>query len=157
MRWRFFRHLPVGSMKQEIKFIEGPIHPDEIAKLIAGQSQDTGLGAHALFAGQVRADIHHNGNIRYIDFSAYVPMAEKVFRDICERAQRQFHVDSMHILHSTGRVNAGEICFVTLVSSGHRHDAFDALRFIAEEVKAQIPVFGKEVTENETARWKQNT
>lgn len=144
-------------MKQEIKFIEGAIRPDEMARLIAGQSHKNGLGAHALFAGQVRADIHASGSIRYIDFSAYVPMAEKVFSDICQGADKRFQIDCLHILHSTGRVNVGEICFVTMVSTKHRQEAFEALRFVVEAVKARVPIFGKEVAENDIIKWKQNT
>lgn len=156
-RWHSCRLLPEDSMHSEIRFVEGAIHPKEIAKLIAGQSENTGLGAHALFAGQVRADVHDNGSIRYIDFSAYIPMAEKVFRDVCRNTNAKFKVRDIHILHSTGKVNAGEICFVAMVSGIHRQDAFDALRFVVEEVKARVPVFGKEAGESEMVRWKQNT
>ena len=45
-------------MKKSIKniFVEGAITPEKIAKSIAAHQSKTGIGAHDIFLGQVRAD-----------------------------------------------------------------------------------------------------
>jgi molybdopterin synthase catalytic subunit len=53
-------------------------------------------------------------------------------------------------------VKAGEICLFVFVSSKHRQAAFDALTYIVEEVKAKVPIFGKEIFEDDTHQWKKN-
>jgi molybdopterin synthase catalytic subunit len=62
----------------------------------------------------------------------------------------------MHIYHSIGTVNVGEICLFVFVSSPHRTTVFDALEFIVEEIKANVPVFGKEIFEDNSHQWKVN-
>jgi molybdopterin synthase catalytic subunit len=62
----------------------------------------------------------------------------------------------MHIYHSLGIVKAGEICLFVFVSSSRRKVVFKALEYIVEEIKAQVPVFGKELFEDETHQWKVN-
>ena len=62
----------------------------------------------------------------------------------------------MHIYHSIGKVKAGEICLFFFVSSKHRASAFDACRYIVEEIKANVPIWGKEIFEDETFVWKEN-
>jgi molybdopterin synthase catalytic subunit len=62
----------------------------------------------------------------------------------------------MHIYHSIGTVKTGEICLFVFVSSPHRAIVFKALEFIVEKIKAQVPVFGKEIFEDETHQWKCN-
>jgi molybdopterin synthase catalytic subunit len=63
----------------------------------------------------------------------------------------------MHIYHSLGTVNAGEICLFVFVSSPRRKVVFKALEYVVEAIKADVPVFGKEIFEDQTHQWKQNS
>ena len=62
----------------------------------------------------------------------------------------------MHIYHSLGNVNAGEICLFVFTSAPHRKDAIDACEEIVEKIKAQIPVWGKEILEDDSVVWKKD-
>ena len=63
----------------------------------------------------------------------------------------------MHIYHSLGNVKAGEICLFVFVSSPRRKDVFKAIEFIVEQIKADVPIFGKEVFEDASHQWKENS
>jgi molybdopterin synthase catalytic subunit len=63
----------------------------------------------------------------------------------------------MHIYHSLGRVNKGEICLFAFVSSKHRKEVMRAIEYLVEEIKAKAPVFGKEMFEDATHVWKENS
>ena len=63
----------------------------------------------------------------------------------------------MHIYHSLGTVNIGEICLFVFVSSPRRKEVFKALEYVVEEIKAKTPVFGKEVFGDESHQWKVNS
>lgn len=136
--------------------IQGAISPEKIATSIAHHQAKTNIGAHAIFLGQVRADELNNKVVEAIEYTAYEDMAEKEFRKIREAAFEKFELTCLHIYHSLGKVKAGEICLFVFTSSKHRAFAFDACRFITEEIKACVPVFGKEIFEDETHQWKEN-
>ncbi|MBT6746556.1 MAG: molybdenum cofactor biosynthesis protein MoaE [Flavobacteriales bacterium] len=138
-------------------FIEGPISPEKIANSIAHHQVKTNIGAHDIFLGQVRADEIDGKTVRAIDYSAHIEMAEKEVHIIRESAFEKYDLTCMHIYHSNGIVNAGELCLFVFVSSKHRNDAFDACRYIVEEIKKKAPIFGREIFENDTHQWKVNT
>ncbi|BDD02845.1 molybdenum cofactor biosynthesis protein MoaE [Aureibacter tunicatorum] len=137
-------------------FREGPISPESIAESIAKHQSKTTIGAHDIFLGQVRADIIEDKEVRAIEYSAYEDMAMDVVHEIRENTFEKFDITCMHIYHSLGRVNVGEICLFVFVSSPRRRTAFEALEFVVEEIKAKAPVFGKELFEDESFVWKEN-
>lgn len=137
-------------------FIQGAITPEFIANSIAKHQSKTQIGAHDIFLGQVRADIINDKTVKAIDYSAYEEMANKKFHEIREATFKKFELSCMHIYHSLGRVETGEICLFVFVSSPHRKVVFEAMEYVVEGIKAEVPVFGKEVFEDESYQWKVN-
>jgi len=137
-------------------FVDGPITPEKIATSIAHHQVKTNIGAHDIFLGQVRADEIEGNTVKAIEYTAYEEMAEKEFHEIREAAFEKFDLTCMHIYHSLGRVNTGEICFFVFVSSSHRQECFDAIQYLVNTIKHKAPIFGKEIFEDETHRWKEN-
>lgn len=137
-------------------FVEGPISPEKIATSIAHHQVKTNIGAHDIFLGQVRADEIDGKTVAAIDYSAYEEMAEQKFYEIREAAFEKFDLACMHIYHSLGEVKAGEICLFVFTSSKHRKMAMDACRYLVEEIKVHVPVFGKEIFEDASHQWKVN-
>ncbi len=150
---------PIIMANPKVKnvFVEGAITPEFIANSIAKHQTKTGIGAHDIFLGQVRADVIEGKEVKAIDYSAYESMANQKFHEIREATFEKFDLSCMHIYHSLGRVEAGEICLFVFVSSPHRKVVFEALQYVVEEIKAQVPVFGKEVFDDESYQWKVNT
>ncbi|WP_373018348.1 molybdenum cofactor biosynthesis protein MoaE [Muriicola sp.] len=147
----------MANPKVKNVFVEGAITPEFIANSIAKHQTKTGIGAHDIFLGQVRADVIEGKEVKAIDYSAYESMANQKFHEIREATFEKFDLSCMHIYHSLGRVEAGEICLFVFVSSPHRKVVFEALQYVVEEIKAQVPVFGKEVLDDESYQWKVNT
>lgn len=137
-------------------FVQGPISPSKIAESIAHHQAKKNIGAHDIFLGQVRADTIDGKLVTAIDYSAYEEMAERLFNEIREETFSKFELTCMHIYHSLGVVNAGELCLFVFTSSAHRFIAMEACRFAVEEIKSRIPVFGREIFEDETHQWKVN-
>ncbi len=146
-------------MKKKIKnvFVEGAIGPDFIAGSIAKHQSKTQIGAHDIFLGQVRADDIDGRTVSAIEYTAYESMANQKFHEIREAAFEKFDLACMHIYHSLGKVAVGEICLFVFVSSPHRKEVFEALHHIVEEIKGHVPVFGKELFEDDSYQWKVNT
>ena len=146
----------MGEKKPKSVFIKGAISPEKIANSIAHHQVKTNIGAHDIFLGQVRADLIDGKQVVAIDYSAYEEMADIEFHKIREEAFEKYDLTCMHIYHSIGLVKAGEICLFVFTSSAHRKEAMDACRFLVEEIKAKVPVFGKEVFEDDSFVWKEN-
>ncbi len=138
-------------------FKEGAISSEFIADSIAKHQTKKSIGAHNIFLGQIRADEIDGKTISAIEYTAYEDMANEKFHEIREATFDKFNLTCMHIYHSLGTVKAGEICMFIFVSSPRRKEVFKAIEFVVEEIKANVPVFGKEIFEDETHQWKVNS
>ncbi len=146
-------------MEKKIKnvFVQGAITPEFIASSITKHQSKTSIGAHNIFLGQVRADDINGKTVGAIEYSAYESMANQKFHDIRETTFEQFDLTCMHIYHSLGNVAVGEVCLFVFVSAPHRKEVFEALQHIVEQIKKDVPVFGKELFEDDSYQWKVNT
>ena len=137
--------------------VEGAISPAFIGESIAKHSSKKDIGAHSIFLGQVRNDIINDKKVKAIDYTSYLEMAEDKFHEIREDAFKKYSLTCMHIYHSIGKVNAGEISLFVFTSSIHRKDAINACEEIVEKIKKEIPMWGKEIFEDESSQWKINS
>jgi molybdopterin synthase catalytic subunit len=144
------------TKKKKHFFTEGGITPQQIADSIAKHSAKQNIGAHEIFLGQVRADVMDGKTVTAIEYSSYLEMAETEIEKIREQIIVKHQLTCAHVLHSSGRVNAGEISLFVFVSSPHRKAAFDACHEMVDLIKKDVPVFGKEIFEDETYQWKEN-
>lgn len=144
--------------KSKIKncFRKGPIKSDFIGESIGNHQKKTNIGAHQIFLGQVRADDIDGKQVEAIEYSAYEEMANKVFHEIREETFDKFELVCMHIYHSIGLIKKGEICLFVFTSSKHRKMAQKAIEYCVEEIKERVPVFGKEILEDDAYVWKVN-
>ncbi len=138
-------------------FVQGAISSEFIGQSIAKHQTKTSIGAHNIFLGQVRADMIEGKTVTAIDYTAYEEMANQKFHEIREATFAKYDLTCMHIYHSLGPVKIGEICLFVFVSSPRRKIVFEALEYVVEAIKADVPVFGKEIFEDQTHQWKQNT
>lgn len=145
--------------KKKVKnvFVPGAISPQFIGESIAKHQSKTTIGAHDIFLGQVRADVIDGKTVAAIEYTAYEEMANQKLHEIRENAFEKFNLNCMHIYHSLGTVKTGELCLFVFVSSPHRKEVFEALQYIVEEIKVQVPIFGKELFEDESYQWKVNS
>lgn len=138
-------------------FVEGAIPPSLIAESVAKHSSKTSIGAHAIFLGQVRADEIAAGKVTAIDYTAYEEMALKKMHEIRERIFEKYSITCIHVYHSLGRVQAGAICLFVFASSPHRKACTEACNEMVEKIKSELPIWGKEITSNDSYQWKLNT
>ncbi|WP_215224970.1 molybdenum cofactor biosynthesis protein MoaE [Echinicola shivajiensis] len=137
-------------------FVEGAINPDKIAKSIANHSTKTGIGGHSIFLGQIRDDVKPEGKVIAIEYTAYRDMALEKAREIREDIFAKYELSCMHIYHSLGNVKVGEICLFVFTSSAHRKAAIEACNELVERIKAELPIWGKEILDNDAEVWKVN-
>lgn len=109
-------------------------------------------GAVASFWGRVRN--HHQGRrVSGLEYSVYPAMAEAEGGRILAEARKRFGLDGVRAAHRIGRLTLGDAALVVEVASGHRGEAFEACRWIVDEIKARVPIWKKEFYVEEDPRW----
>ena len=90
-------------------FLNGPISPDFISNSIYKHQIKHNIGAHNIFLGQVRKDTIKSNVVSAIEYSAYEEMANKKITEIRESTFEKFDLTCLHIYHSLGVVEVGQI------------------------------------------------
>ncbi|WP_421940501.1 molybdenum cofactor biosynthesis protein MoaE [Pedobacter sp.] len=137
-------------------FSNGAISPLFIADSISKHSTKTNIGGHSIFMGQVRKDEIDGKFVSAIEYTAYEALALNKMHEIREEIFNKYPLSCMHIHHSLGTIRAGEICLFVFTSSAHRKPAIDACNEVVERIKAELPIWGKELFEDDTHQWKEN-
>ncbi len=111
--------------------------------LIAAASHPTD-GGIVIFEGVVRN--HARGKqVRYLEYEAYVEMAEQQIRNIATEAAQRWNIEHIAIAHRFGRLEIGEASVIIVIASPHRAEAFEACRYIIDTLKTTVPIWKKEV------------
>src|SRR5690606_22359832 len=109
-------------------------------------------GACVTFEGLVRD--HNDGRaVLRLEYEAYPALALREGEAIVREALRRFPVDAASCVHRTGPLGIGGMAVWVGVSSGHRGEAFEACRFIIDEVKRRVPVWKREFYADGTVEW----
>ncbi|MBI3315430.1 MAG: molybdenum cofactor biosynthesis protein MoaE [Candidatus Omnitrophica bacterium] len=109
-------------------------------------------GAVASFVGIVR-NHDHGRAVKFLYYDCYRFMAEKVMRTIVEEALNRWDVEKVQVSHRVGRLGIGDVAVAISVSAAHRAEAFEACRFVIEEIKERVPIWKREIFEDGTSEW----
>ncbi len=137
-------------------FVQGAIDPAFITEQIQKHESKTGIGGHSIFLGQVRADLINNQPVTAIEYTTYEEMALEKMSEIREDIFQKYELSCAHVYHSLGLVPTGKICLFVFTSAPHRKAAIEACSEMVERIKAELPVWGKEITGDDTHQWKVN-
>jgi len=100
-------------------------------------------GACLLFLGVVR-DHNEGRGVSGLDYEVYQGMAEKTLAAIVHEASHRFGTDRITVLHRVGELQVGEVSTAIAVATPHRGEAYDASRYIIEELKLRLPIWKRE-------------
>lgn len=100
-------------------------------------------GACVTFEGWVR-DHNEGRHVLRLEYEAYAAVAQQEGEVILQEARERFGCPNAICLHRVGLLEIGELAVWVGVSSAHRGEAFDACRYIIDEVKHRVPIWKKE-------------
>lgn len=116
-----------------------PIDPTSLVRAVSGASH----GAVLLFLGVVR-EVNDGREVSGIEYSAYEPMAARELSDIAQAAEARFASSAVAIEHRLGSLALEEVSVGIAVAHPHRAVAYDASRWIIEELKRRVPIWKRE-------------
>lgn len=113
-------------------------------------------GAVSSFTGTMR-DFNEGEEVSEMTLEHYPEMTRKHLENICNMAHQKWDLVDSLLIHRVGKIVIGDNIVLVAVWSAHRKDAFEACRFIMEDLKSKAP-FWKQETLKSGKRWvKENT
>ena len=119
---------------------------------LLAQVMSPACGGTCVFLGTVRDGPEEHG-VTAIEYSAYEEMVEAEFGRLLADARTRWPEARLAVRHRLGRIPAGEASIAIAAAAPHRTQAFEACRFVIEEVKRRIPVWKKELRVDGTEVW----
>ena len=101
-------------------------------------------GATVLFVGTVRDHSEGRDGVTHLVYEAYIEHVEQRITEIFEEAAKAWPLLAVAIEHRVGVVQLGEPSVAVAVATAHREDAFEAGRFLIDELKARAPIWKQE-------------
>ena len=134
-------------MRTRTRITRGRLDPARLAGSLASPKN----GASACFTGIVRS-VHAGRRVKAVNYDAFAPLAEKELARIAAEAERRWPA-AVAAEHRLGRLRVGEASVAVAAASMHRAEAFEACRFVIEEIKRRLPVWKKEHYVKGKSRW----
>lgn len=110
----------------------------DVSGLTGGE--DSEGGALVTFSGIVRGTEGAAG-IPHLDYESYDAMALREMQALAARAREKWPLLRVGLVHRKGRVPVGEPSVIVAVLAGHRVEAFEAARFLIDELKRSVPIW----------------
>jgi molybdopterin synthase catalytic subunit len=124
------------------------ISADSVLTLVGGPAD----GAIDVFVGVVR-DHNDGAAVSGMHYDAYVEMAERELRAIVAEASALPGVGKVAAVHRVGELAVGDVSVAIAASAPHRAEAFQACRYVIEEIKKRLPVWKREHYRTGEQRW----
>lgn len=125
--------------------------PIEVADVLASVGSPAD-GAALLFLGTVREQ-NDGRPVSGMRYDAYAAMATEVLEAIASEAAAQAGSDRISVVHRIGELAIGEVSVAIAVSTPHRAEAFEAARYVIEQIKVRLPVWKHEHYTDAPSRW----
>lgn len=109
-------------------------------------------GASILFVGTVRG-VNDGSPVTALDYSAYSDMAETELAAIVLEASERWGTPDIVVEHRIGSLILGETSVAIAVAHAHRGEAYEASRYIIEELKRRLPVWKREHYVDGRSEW----
>ncbi|HET7372996.1 MAG TPA: molybdenum cofactor biosynthesis protein MoaE [Gemmatimonadaceae bacterium] len=113
---------------------------------------NTSNGATVLFIGTVR-DVNDGRPVTGMEYSAYKSMAEREMHDIAREASERFGTPDVVVEHRLGALELGEASVAIVVAHPHRGGAYEASRYVIEQLKRRVPIWKLEHYVDGTREW----
>nr|XP_033793462.1 molybdopterin synthase catalytic subunit-like [Geotrypetes seraphini] len=141
-----------GEGKDMIKVTPEKLSAEEVSQMVISPC----CGAVSLFIGTTRNSFEGKNVVR-LEYEAYVLMAESEIKKICTEIRQKWpSVKHTAVYHRLGLVPVTEASVILAVSSPHRDESLEAVKYCINALKARVPIWKKEIYGEEEYCWKEN-
>ncbi|MBM4379736.1 MAG: molybdenum cofactor biosynthesis protein MoaE, partial [Deltaproteobacteria bacterium] len=131
---------PVSGGAGRFHVVDAPLELQQVMDAVAGEA----FGGLVTFTGSVRNATRGREVVR-LEYEAYAPMAVAMFERIAAEVDGKWPGVRLAITHRVGVLRPGELAVVMAAAAPHRAEAFAACSFALERLKADAPIWKREV------------
>jgi molybdopterin synthase catalytic subunit len=131
-----------------IELTREPIDPASLTERVRSAQ----AGAVVTFLGTVR-ELTEGRRTTALDYEAYPEMARRELEKLEAAARQRWPMVECAIVHRFGRMELGDVSVAIAVSCPHRSQAFDACRFLIDQLKQVVPIWKCEHWADGTTQW----
>lgn len=121
-----------------------PIDPATLVARVGAPA----AGAVVLFLGTVRDHSADRHGVVALEYEAYTGVVEESIWSVIDEARDRWPLLAVSVAHRTGRLTVGEASVGVAVAAAHRPEAFEAARYLIDELKQRAPIWKKEIWED---------
>jgi molybdopterin synthase catalytic subunit len=109
-------------------------------------------GAVVLFLGVVR-EMTAGRRTASLDYECYPDMARQKLAELEVEARRRWPIIECALIHRLGHLELTDASVAVAVSTAHRQDAFEAAKWLIDELKQVVPIWKREIWADGGAEW----
>jgi molybdopterin synthase catalytic subunit len=128
--------------------------PIDIDRLLL-EAHRPGAGGIVLFCGEVRDNNAHRP-VKHLVYESYIPLAEKIIREIVETAFQKWDLQYAYSLHRIGKLKISACAVAVVTAHAHRKEAYEANQYIIDRIKHEAPIWKCEYYLDGTHEWGKN-
>ena len=142
-------------MREDMTYLtREPLAAEQLVREVAAPE----LGGTCVFLGTVRNGPEDGeGGVAAIEYTAYAEMADAELDRMLAEARGRWPDARVAVRHRVGTIRVGEASIAIAAAAPHRAQAFEACRYVIEEVKRRLPVWKQELRADGTATWVDRT
>ena len=97
---------------------------------------------------------HADGRaVHGLEYQVYPELAQAEGERVVAEALQKFDVLAAHCVHRSGILALGDVAVWVGVAAAHRGEAFDACRYIIDEIKQRLPIWKRETYADGDSGW----
>ena len=136
------------SGRADFQIGDSVIDPEALKRTLEAAT----AGACVCFEGWVR-NVNEGETVDALEYEAHTDIAAAEGATVLTEALERFDVNAVRCVHRVGLLQIGDCAVWVGVSAGHRGPAFDACRYVIDEIKHRLPIWKKEHYRSGASGW----
>ena len=146
--WRAAKNSFSVQFKMSFDLSSAPLEVNFLRKSMTSQD----CGGFVTFEGWVR-DYNEGKPVLRLEYEAFAELAILEGQRILNEARTRFPINNARVVHRVGLLQLKEVAVWVGVAAVHRDEAFEACRFVIDEIKGRVPIWKKEFFADGTSAW----
>ena len=139
-----------GSSDDFVEIIKDEIIPEKYEL----KNKSVKFGSELTFLG-ISRDSNENKKVKSLFYECYEDMTYLGINKLISLIKDKWDIGPVKVIHRIGQVNPGKISLLIIISSEHRSDSLESMKYFLDEFKTSVPIWKKEVYDDDS-KWMGN-
>jgi molybdopterin synthase catalytic subunit len=129
-----------GSSEDFVEITKNEILPDNYSP----KNKSLRFGSELTFLG-ISRDHNDNKTVKSLFYECYEDMAYLEIKKLIAVLKEKWDIGPVKVIHRVGQVNPGRISLLVIITSVHRSESLESMKYFLDEFKTSVPIWKKEI------------